>query len=57
MVDVVVKTTTEVTLVLQENEVTWLKRVLQNPIMEIEEPGDSAMRHSLFNALPKVDKL
>lgn len=51
-----VKITRVVTLVLQQDEATWLKEIMQNPLTdsgnpEHEDPEDAKYRKAFFKAL------
>lgn len=50
-----VKSSVSVTLVLSEEEASWLRGVMQNPLynvpLEEEDPVDNAMRRTFFTAL------
>lgn len=48
----VIKVTTT-TLILNEDEIEWLKELIQNPIAAPELLTDSIMREKFWNALNK----
>ena len=51
----VIEETVKVTLTLEENEVRWLRGVMQNPFQDIhvtpEDPEDREYRKLFFDAL------
>lgn len=50
-----VKTTTTVTLVLNPDEVEWLKALMQNPLGPSEQVDDRRMREKFWDALQSVE--
>ncbi len=56
MAKATVKILSELTLRLTQDEAEWLQNYIQNPSRENEDPMDTEMRGSLWNALEDPTK-
>lgn len=53
----IIKTSIEVTLILNSKEAFWLKSITQNPLVEGESEDDVKMRNLFFVSLPTFGEL